>query len=44
MVMPDHVPSLSGTSDDASSFAYCFGYIRALLQVLSDTMPGTVEL
>jgi mannonate dehydratase len=44
MVMPDHVPSLSGTSDDASSFAYCFGYIRALLQVLNEIMPGSVEL
>ena len=44
MVMPDHVPSLSGTSDDAASFAYCFGYIRALLQVLNETSPGAVEL
>jgi mannonate dehydratase len=44
MVMPDHVPHLSGTPDDSQAFAYCFGYIRALLQVLSETNPGAVEM
>ena len=43
MVMPDHVPHLSGT-DDAQAFAYCFGYIRAQLQLLDKMRPGTVEL
>ena len=44
MVMPDHVPHLSATADDSQAFAYCFGYIRALMQVLNETMPGAVEL
>jgi mannonate dehydratase len=44
MIMPDHVPSLSGTSDDASAFAYCFGYIRAQLQALKPDFPEVVEL
>lgn len=44
MIMPDHVPHLSGTEDDSQAFAYCFGYIRALLQVLKDEMPDAVEL
>jgi mannonate dehydratase len=43
MIMPDHVPHLSGT-DDASAFAYCFGYIRAQLQILQPEFPGVVEL
>lgn len=44
MVMPDHVPHLSATTDDSQAFAYCFGYIRALLQVLNETNPGAVEM
>ncbi|WP_417307820.1 mannonate dehydratase [Devosia sp.] len=44
MVMPDHVPHLSGAADDAVAFSYCFGYIRALMQVLNEEMPGSVEL
>ena len=44
MIMPDHVPSLSGTTDDASAFAYCFGYIRAQLQALKPDFPDAVEL
>lgn len=44
MVMPDHVPDLSADPDNAAAFAYCFGYIRALMQVLATTMPGAVEL
>ena len=44
MVMPDHVPHLSGTTSDAVAFSYCFGYIRALLQVLQETHPDAVEL
>lgn len=44
MVMPDHVPHLSGTANDAAAFAYCFGYIRAQLQILAETHPGSVEL
>jgi mannonate dehydratase len=44
MVMPDHVPGLSADPDDAAAFAYCYGYIRALMQVLATEMPGAVEL
>jgi mannonate dehydratase len=43
MIMPDHVPHLSNTSD-AQAFAYCFGYIRAMLQVLKPQYPDVVEL
>ena len=43
MIMPDHVPHLSNTSD-AQAFAYCFGYIRAMLQVLQPQYPKVVEL
>jgi len=43
MVMPDHVPDLSADPDHAAAFAYCFGYIRALMQVLATEMPGVVE-
>ncbi|MEO6014390.1 MAG: mannonate dehydratase [Devosia sp.] len=44
MIMPDHVPTLSGTPNDAVAFSYCFGYIRALMQVLATTHPHAVEL
>ena len=43
MVMPDHVPHLSG-ADDAQGFAYCFGFIRAQLDILARTRPEAVEL
>lgn len=44
MIMPDHVPHLSGAAGDHQAFAYCFGYIRALLQVLAAENPDAVEL
>jgi mannonate dehydratase len=44
MVMPDHVPSLDADSDHAIAFAYCFGYIRALFQVIAATHPEAVEM
>ena len=44
MVMPDHVPSLDADPDHAVAFSYCFGYIRALLQVIAESHPGAVEL
>jgi mannonate dehydratase len=34
MVMPDHVPQITGDPGGQKAFAYCFGYIQALLQVL----------
>ena len=63
MIMPDHVPQLSGTAahaapvgdgghaqhgatspNDAIAFAYCFGYIRAQLQLLKEQYPDRIEL
>ncbi len=42
MVMPDHVPQLDADADRAVAFSFCFGYIRALLQVVGAEVPGSV--
>ncbi len=34
MIMPDHVPQLSGRDPENTAFAFSYGYIAALLQVL----------
>jgi mannonate dehydratase len=34
MVMPDHVPQILGDPQGQKAFAFCFGYIQALLQTL----------
>ncbi len=34
MLMPDHVPQAPGDPSGLQSFAYCYGYIRALIQAL----------
>jgi mannonate dehydratase len=34
MIMPDHVPMIAGEAPVHVGFAFCFGYIRALLQTL----------
>jgi mannonate dehydratase len=34
MIMPDHVPQIEGDERGQKAFAYCFGYIQALLQQL----------
>jgi len=34
MLMPDHVPQAPGDPRGLQSFAYCYGYIRALIQAL----------
>lgn len=44
MVMPDHVPSIDEDPSHAVAFAYCFGYIRALLELLKPEFPEVVEL
>ncbi|MFN7024571.1 MAG: mannonate dehydratase [Pseudorhizobium sp.] len=36
MVMPDHVPRISGRDPTGVAFAFCYGYIAALLQTLTD--------
>ncbi|HLJ57802.1 MAG TPA: mannonate dehydratase [Chthonomonadaceae bacterium] len=34
MIMPDHVPKIEGDTAGAQAFAFAFGYIQALLQVV----------
>lgn len=34
MVMPDHVPRIEGDMAGRQAFAFCFGYIRAVLQTI----------
>ncbi|WP_226781584.1 mannonate dehydratase [Oceaniglobus trochenteri] len=34
MVMPDHVPQISGRDGENTAFAFCYGYIAAQLQAL----------
>jgi len=34
MLMPDHVPHIEGDAKGYMAFAYCYGYIRALMQVV----------
>ncbi|RVB80471.1 MULTISPECIES: mannonate dehydratase [unclassified Mesorhizobium] len=34
MVMPDHVPGISGRDPTGVAFAFCYGYIAALIQSL----------
>ena len=36
MVMPDHVPGISGNEPGQVAFAFTYGYIRALLQSLGE--------
>jgi mannonate dehydratase len=42
MLMPDHVPRVGGRDPQNTAFAFCFGYITALLQALDEQMPGAV--
>ena len=32
MLMPDHVPQISGADSQGVAFAFCYGYIKALIQ------------
>ena len=36
MVMPDHVPAISGENSSGVAFAYCYGYITAALQGINE--------
>jgi mannonate dehydratase len=36
MLMPDHVPFSSNDPEGLQSFAFCYGYIRALIQAVSE--------
>lgn len=43
MLMPDHVPKIDGDPSGRQAFAYCFGYIQALIQMVNqekDTLEG----
>jgi mannonate dehydratase len=35
MIMPDHVPHIDGDTGGAQAFAFAFGYIQALIQVVN---------
>jgi D-mannonate dehydratase len=34
MLMPDHVPQIDGRDPAGVAFAYCYGYIQALIDAL----------
>jgi len=36
MLMPDHVPWISGEDRQGTAFAFCYGYITALLQTIGE--------
>ena len=36
MLMPDHVPQISGGDPSGTAFAFCYGYITALLQAAGE--------
>jgi mannonate dehydratase len=37
LLMPDHVPVAPNDPQGLQSFAYCYGYIRAVIQSLSES-------
>jgi mannonate dehydratase len=37
MLMPDHVPTIDGRDPAGVAFAYCYGYIQALIDALAPT-------
>ncbi|MCP8938325.1 mannonate dehydratase [Alsobacter sp. SYSU M60028] len=43
MIMPDHVPKISGRDPEMTAFAFTYGYIAALLQAAEEAWPGSVE-
>jgi mannonate dehydratase len=34
MIMPDHAPQIEGDAKQAQAFAFAFGYIQALIQMV----------
>jgi len=40
MLMPDHVPRIDGRDPAGVAFAYCYGYIQALIDALAQRPPG----
>ena len=43
MLMPDHVPHISGPDPDGAAFAFCFGYIAGVLQQAQKDFPTVIE-
>lgn len=43
MVMPDHVPQIEGDTGGQKAFAFCIGYIQALLQQLRAESGGAAR-
>jgi mannonate dehydratase len=41
MLMPDHVPVAPSDPSGLQSFAYCYGYIKALIQAADRLAPLT---
>lgn len=41
MVMPDHVPHHKDPLANSQSFAFCYGYIKGLIQILAEE-SGTI--
>jgi mannonate dehydratase len=41
MLMPDHVPQAPNDPNGLQSFAFCYGYIRALIQSVDSMCPVT---
>ena len=41
MLMPDHVPQIDGRDPPGVAFAYCYGYIQALLDALMPRESGS---
>jgi mannonate dehydratase len=39
MVMPDHVPQIDGRDPTGTAFAFCYGYIRGLIDALEAASP-----
>jgi mannonate dehydratase len=35
MLMPDHVPRIDGDAGGKQAFAYAYGYIQALIQMMN---------
>jgi mannonate dehydratase len=44
MIMPDHVPQISGAEAHRTAFAYCYGYIHALLRAVNGTEVCQTDL
>jgi mannonate dehydratase len=44
MLMPDHAPQTVADPQQLTTFAFCFGYIRALIQAVDRTPQSSIDL